>query len=387
MAENTNQTPENQEELSKKDFHEIMMKQYELINSQFSTIRQLQLDNEERSAEFDLTRLIPGFLRRKKDNEDNKGKTKNGNGVIARFGRFCLLTVARSFKIVVALTLLGLIAGIVMYATSDKYYVSKIKYSSGALGNQFFAGQIDNLGTMAGSAPEFLAQRLNISLESANKIKHIQFQEFTEYRATKKKMVNDSTFQEYSYYPFFEIILMVSDNSVLQEAEDKITSYLGNNNYIDNRLATMASGIESQVEDLSKQIANMDSLSSAAVSRVKNSTENQFFVKETGLDGKGIILNQGEPIDGIITTIIKDARITSAKKGLLKEQLADIANDRFSLVEHYTVSNNYQFPKLSSIIVYTVLGLAFGIIVAFGIAIFKLMAKKVDELEKSEAAA
>ncbi|MBO7141887.1 MAG: hypothetical protein J6V76_02120 [Bacteroidales bacterium] len=240
---------------------------------------------------------------------------------------------------------------------------------------------------MAGSAPEFLAQRLNISLESANKIKHIQFQEFTEYRATKKKMVNDSTFQEYSYYPFFEIILMVSDNSVLQEAEDKITSYLGNNNYIDNRLATMASGIESQVEDLSKQIANMDSLSSAAVSRVKNSTENQFFVKETGLDGKGIILNQGEPIDGIITTIIKDARITSAKKGLLKEQLADIANDRFSLVEHYTVSNNYQFPKLSSIIVYTVLGLAFGIIVAFGIAIFKLMAKKVDELEKSEAAA
>ena len=50
MAENTKQNLENQEELSKKDFHEIMMKQYELLNSQFNTIRQLQLDNEERSA-------------------------------------------------------------------------------------------------------------------------------------------------------------------------------------------------------------------------------------------------------------------------------------------------------------------------------------------------
>ena len=221
----------------------------------------------------------------------------------------------------------------------------------------------------------------------ANKIKQIQFQEFTEYRATKKKMVNDSTFQEYSYYPFFEIVLMVSDNSVLQEAEEKITSYLGDNQYISERLSTMASGIKSQVEDLSKQISNMDSLTSAAVTRVKNSTENQFFIKETGLDGKGIILNQGEPINGIINTIIKDARITSAKKGMLMEQLADIANDRFALVEHFTVSNSYQFPKLSSIIVYTVMGFIFGIIVAFGIAIFKLIAKKVDELEKSEAAA
>lgn len=387
MAENTNQTSENQEELSKKDFHELMMKQYELLNSQFSTIRQLQLDNEERSAEFDFSRLIPKFLRRKKDKGENNDNTNNGNSLIARFGKFCLLTVARSFKIVVILTLLGLIAGIVFYATSDKYYVSKIKYSSGALGNQFFAGQIDNLGSMAGSAPEFLAQRLNISVETANKIKQIQFQEFTDYRATKKKMVNDSTFQEYSYYPFFEIVLMVSDNSVLQETEEKITSYLGDNEYISERLATMASGIKSQVEDLSKQIANMDSLTSAAVTRVKNSTENQFFIKETGLDGKGIILNQGEPINGIINTIVKDSRITAAKKGMLMEQLADIANDRFSLVEHFTVSNNYQFPKISSIIVYTLYGLVLGIIVAFGIAIFKLLSKKVDELEKSEAAA
>ena len=70
-------------------------------------------------------------------------------------------------------------------------------------------------------------------------------------------------------------------------------------------LTTMASGIESQVEDLSKQISNMDSLTNAAVARVKNSTENQFFIKETGLDGKGIILNQGESINGIRYSLLR----------------------------------------------------------------------------------
>ncbi|MBQ1883420.1 MAG: hypothetical protein II165_00235, partial [Bacteroidales bacterium] len=118
MAENTNKTSENQEELSKKDFHEIMMKQYELLNSQFNTIRQLQIDNEERSAEFDFTRLIPGFLRKKKNNAE---KTENNSkkGVLSRFFNYSILSIAKSFKIVVALTLLGFILGIVFYATSD----------------------------------------------------------------------------------------------------------------------------------------------------------------------------------------------------------------------------------------------------------------------------
>ncbi|MBQ3619133.1 MAG: hypothetical protein II939_13345, partial [Bacteroidales bacterium] len=262
MAENTNKTSENQEELSKKDFHEIMMKQYELLNSQFNTIRQLQIDNEERSAEFDFTRLIPGFLRKKKNNAE---KTENNSkkGVLSRFFNFSILSIAKSFKIVVALTLLGFILGIVFYSTSDRNYLSKIKYSSGALGNSFFAGQIENLGTMAKSASNILAERLNIPIEEAEKIKNIDFQVYTQYVATRKKIINDSTIVEQTYYPFFEVLLTITDNSVLPIAEQKLTEYLSNNQYIENRLSTMASGIKSQVEDLSKQITNMDSLTSA----------------------------------------------------------------------------------------------------------------------------
>ena len=44
---------DNKSDLSKKDFHEIVIKQYELINSQFNTIRQMQIDQEERDAELD----------------------------------------------------------------------------------------------------------------------------------------------------------------------------------------------------------------------------------------------------------------------------------------------------------------------------------------------
>lgn len=384
MAENTNKTSENQEELSKKDFHEIMMKQYELLNSQFNTIRQLQIDNEERSAEFDFTRLIPGFLRKKKNNAE---KTENNSkkGVLSRFFNFSILSIAKSFKIVVALTLLGFILGIVFYSTSDRNYLSKIKYSSGALGNSFFAGQIENLGTMAKSASNILAERLNIPIEEAEKIKNIDFQVYTQYVATRKKIINDSTIVEQTYYPFFEVLLTITDNSVLPIAEQKLTEYLSNNQYIENRLSTMASGIKSQVEDLSKQISNMDSLTSAAIHRIKNSNENQFFVKETGIDGKGIILNQGEPVNGIINSIINDTKITSAKKGLLTEQLADIDNDKFALVEHFSASNTPFFPRLRTIVFYTLYGLALGIIIAFTISIWKAIVKKVNDLEKSEA--
>lgn len=384
MAENTNQTSENQEELSKKDFHEIMMKQYELLNSQFNTIRQLQIDNEERSAEFDFSRLIPGFLRKKKNNAE---KTENNSkkGVLSRFFNFSILSIAKSFKIVVALTLLGFILGIVFYSTSDRNYLSKIKYSSGALGNSFFAGQIENLGTMAKSASNILAERLNIPIEEAEKIKNIDFQVYTQYVATRKKIINDSTIVEQTYYPFFEVLLTITDNSVLPIAEQKLTEYLSNNQYIENRLSTMASGIKSQVEDLSKQITNMDSLTSAAIHRIKNTNENHFFVKETGIDGKGIILNQGEPVNGIINSIINDTKITSAKKGLLTEQLADIDNDKFALVEHFSASNTPFFPRLRTIVFYTLYGLALGIIIAFTISIWKAIVKKVNDLEKSEA--
>ncbi len=384
MAENTNLNSENQEELSKKDFHEIMMKQYELLNSQFNTIRQLQIDNEERSAEFDFTRLIPGFLRKKKNNAE---KTENNSkkGVLSRFFNFSILSIAKSFKIVVALTLLGFILGIVFYSTSDRNYLSKIKYSSGALGNSFFAGQIENLGIMAKSASNILAERLNISIEEAEKIKNIDFKVYTQYVATRKKIINDTTIVEQTYYPFFEVLLTITDNSVLPIAEQKITEYLSNNQYIENRLSTMASGIKSQVEDLSKQISNMDSLTSAAIQRIKTSNDNQFFVKETGIDGKGIILNQGEPVNGIINSIINDTKITSAKKGLLTEQLADIDNDKFTLVEHFSASNTPFFPRLRTIVFYTLFGLALGIIIAFTISIWKAIVKKVNDLEKSEA--
>lgn len=384
MAENTNKTSENQEELSKKDFHEIMKKQYELLNSQFNTIRQLQIDNEERSAEFDFTRLILGFLRKKKNNAE---KTENNpkKGVLSRFFNFSILSIAKSFKIVVALTLLGFILGIVFYSTSDRNYLSKIKYSSGALGNSFFAGQIENLGTMAKSASNILAERLNIPIEEAEKNKNIDFQVYTQYVATRKKIINDSTIVEQTYYPFFEVLLTITDNSVLPIAEQKLTEYLSNNQYIENRLSTMASGIKSQIEDLSKQISNMDSLTSAAIHRIKNTNENQFFVKETGIDGKGIILNQGEPVNGIINSIINDTKITSAKKGLLTEQLADIDNDKFALVEHFSASNTPFFPRLRTIVFYTLYGLALGIIIAFTISIWKAIVKKVNDLEKSEA--
>ena len=58
MAENTQQNLENQDnnELSEKDLHDIVLKQYELLNNQSHTIRQLQIDKDEMGEEFSITK-------------------------------------------------------------------------------------------------------------------------------------------------------------------------------------------------------------------------------------------------------------------------------------------------------------------------------------------
>jgi len=375
---------DNKSDLKEKDFHEIVMKQYELINSQFNTIRQMQIDQEERDAEFDLSRLIPGFLRKEKgEKEKNTEKCNNCGKFFSKVFNFCLLAFAKNFILISAFTIIGLIYGCVIFFTSEKMYESKIKFASGALTNSFFSESIEKLGVMAKTAPDYLATKLNLSKDEAAKIKDIKFNDFTNYKATKKRIVNDSTIEEYDYYPFFEVTLYVKDNAVLDNAEKAIFSYLNNNSYITDRLLTMSAGIKSQLEDLKTQTANMDSLTKAAISRLQNSNENQYFIKETGLEGKGIILNQGEPISGIIKSILDDNKKTSAKKGLLTEQLSDITNDKFKLVESHSINNAPAFPKITTIILYCLEGLVLGFFAALlKIAVKKLKAKAA-ELEKT----
>lgn len=376
---------DNKSDLKEKDFHEIVMKQYELINSQFNTIRQMQIDQEERDAEFDLSRLIPGFLRKKKGNDEknpNDVQTKK-KSVFGRLFDFLLLAFATNIKIIAAFTIIGIIIGIATYFYAEKIYDSTIRYSSGIITHDFYEGSIKELGTIAINAPEYLAIKLNIDKKDAIKIKNIKFKVYEGFTRTKKRQVNDTTIENYTYFPFFDVVLSVTDNSVLDAAEKGLTEYLGNSSYVDDRLKSLSVGFRTQLEDIEKQLSNMDSITQAAISHMNGSKENQFFVKETGLDGKGLILNQTEPVGGIITSVINESKASTAQKALLTEQLADIDNDRFKLIESHSVSNKPSSPTLKTVIIYAVIWSILGFVAALIKITFLKLKNRVKELEKA----
>ena len=371
----------NQENLNEKDFHDIVMKQYELINSQFNTIRQMQIDQEERDAEFDLSRLIPKFLRKNKnENTKEKKETNKDNKLF----KFILLSIAKYFKLIIIFTLLGFVYAIYNYCTTPKIYESKIKFASGALTNSYFEGQIEALGNVARNAPEYLTEKIAISKEQAKNIKNIKFNNFTEYTETRKRIVNDSTIESYEIYPFFEVSLYVTDNSILDDVEKGITEYLGNNPYINQRITTMSVSIENQLKDIEKHMNNLDTVIYAIIHNFQQSNKQQFFIKETGLDSKGLILNQNEPVNDILQFVTKSNEDFISMKGLLSEQLADIKSSKFSIVENHTLSYNTYAPRLTSIVLYIFFGLGFGLFVAVATNCVVQLMKKMKEIAKSE---
>lgn len=375
---------DNKSDLREKDFHEIMMKQYELINSQFNTIRQMQIDQEERDAEFDLSRLIPGFLRKKKnENKETNTPTEKKPSVLRKFFDFLLLAFAKNLILIGAFTIVGIVLGISSYFSSEKIYDSTIRYSSGVIDLSFYEGNIKELGSVALNAPEYLSTKLNIPAEEAAKIKNLKFKVYDGFTRTKKRQVNDSVIEEYTYFPFFDVILSVTDNSVLDAAEKGLTEYLGNSSYVEDRLKSLSIGFRTQLNDIEKQLVNMDSITQAAISHMNGSKDNQFFVKETGLDGKGLILNQTEPVGGIITSVINESKATTAQKALLTEQLADIDNDKFKLIESHSVSNRPSSPTLKMVIINAAIWCVLGFIATLIKITFVHLKNRVKELEKT----
>lgn len=362
--------------LNEKDFHDIVLKQYELINQQYNTIRQMQIDQEERDAEFDLSRLIPGFLRKKKNTVDEASATQKESCLLKKFLNYILLVSYRNYILIFVVAALALTYGLIVSFSSEKTYESKIKFASGVLTNSYYEGTVENLGIIARSASSYLAKKINITEEEASKIKNIKFNEFKNYTETKKKIINDSTFEEVSFYPFFEVTLYVTDNSILDNVEKGLIDYLEKDSYTNERVDMMAAGINSQLKDLDKFMSNLDSMSTAATHRMISNSNNNFFVKETGLDSKGIILNQNEPLSQIISTITENNKDFSQLKGVLKEQQAEL-NSKFGIVESHTISN-----KPIGYSWYVVLYLLLGVVLGFVLAVFKTEISKAVKKAK-----
>lgn len=386
MAENTNQSLDNQEkDLSEKDLHDIVLKQYELLNNQSHTIRQLQIDKDEMGEEFSFSKIFSIFKR-------DKNKPKEGkNGWLKAIGSFlysfCVgfIRLIYSFRIpVIICTLLGLAAGIAIYVTSEKIYESKIVFASGVLTNDFYKSHSEVLGDAAKYSPFALAKALNISQDMAEKVKNIEFSVYTQYQAQKIVQVNDTTNAYVMYFPFFTLTYEVTDGSIMDEVEKGTYNYFANNNYSENLLKSERELIDEQLKEIEKGQQTNDSLNAAINKKISNQNKDQFFVKETGMDGKGIILSQEEEVDKILNAVYNiNSRFTNDKK-LIKEQQNKLENDKFEIVSHHTSGFKPIFPRVRHIALYTFYGFLLGTVIAFIIMVLKGLKSFLEKAEKTE---
>ena len=231
-----------------------------------------------------------------------------------------------------------------------------------------------------------LAKILGITEDEASKIANISFSEFRGYKLEKKVIINDTLTERVSYYPFFDIVVSTTDNSILDNVETGLTNYLSTNSYIKNRTNLLAYNYNQQLSDLNEQVKSLDTLSNTAVAFLRQTDNNKYYVKETGLGGNGgIILSQDEKINDIIGNVLKESRFINNQRMVIYEQLALIEKDDFQLIDSHSSSTTSSFPKVKHIVLYTFYGLFLGVGVAFILTIFKLLQKKAAKLEKIES--
>ncbi|MBR4439946.1 MAG: hypothetical protein IKS00_00200 [Bacteroidales bacterium] len=384
MAENTQQNLENQDnnELSEKDLHDIVLKQYELLNNQSHTIRQLQIDKDEMGEEFSITKIFSIFKRDKK--KDDNGEKRKGFfsriflGIHAVFIWFIKL-VLNSLPTIVICTGLGLAFGLVIYFTSDRIYESKIVYSSGVLTNDFYRSNAQVLSDAAKYSPEALAKVLKIDVATAEKVVGIEFDEYEGYESQKVVQVNDTTNAYVMYYPFFSLTFSVTDGTVMDEVEEGTYVFLSNNTYAEKQLNSKLATLKNQMEELEKNKAANDSLNVAVNKKIAGNEKDQYFIKETGMDGKGIILSQETDVDKVLNTItnINNQYVNNKKR--IQDQIDRIENNKFETVSHHTSGFKPVFPRVRHIVLYTFYGFLMGTFIALLIMIVKNLKKLVSQ--------
>ena len=384
MAENTQQNLENQDnnELSEKDLHDIVLKQYELLNNQSHTIRQLQIDKDEMGEEFSITKIFSIFKRDKK--KDDNGEKRKGFfsriflGIHAVFIWFIKL-VFNSLPTVAICTGLGLAFGLFIYFTCDRIYESKIVYSSGVLTNDFYRSNAQVLSDAAKYSPEALAKVLKIDVATAEKVVGIEFDEYEGYESQKVVQVNDTTNAYVMYYPFFSLTFSVTDGTVMDEVEEGTYVFLSNNTYAEKQLNSKLATLKNQMEELEKNKAANDSLNVAVNKKIAGNEKDQYFIKETGMDGKGIILSQETDVDKVLNTItnINNQYVNNKKR--IQDQIDRIENNKFETVSHHTSGFKLVFPRVRHIVLYTFYGFLMGTVIALLIMIVKNLKKLVSQ--------
>jgi len=397
MDENQNnkQTPDNKENIS---LYEMLIKQQSLLLQQFEAMTKVYQRHEEKEDEIDLRKLVPGFLRRKKDNQTSSFE-QNNSAPISNSGndsskslwkKFLLLSksfltelwiifkagLIKYLYLVLFFTLIGIGYGIYLYMNSEKIYSSTMIVDSGTISNDFFESLVNKIGSLAqAESYNEISRKLGIDISQATSIRNMYYSDYRNYfEVTKEK--TDSTGEEIEY-PFFSVTIFVTDNSVLPVFNTALFDYLFNNPYVNEIKEIKKQVLQEQIGNLSMQLSSMDTLKYAVVKRMeKKENDNEFFVQETGVAGGGIILSQDEPLD--MSPMLPFEKASDIQRAQLnaKEELLRL-NTSFKIIEDFSAISDPAFPRLRLVTIYSIYGFIFGSIISFLLAFIIPFLKKV----------
>lgn len=409
MEEQKNEQKVSKEELS---MQEIMLKQQALLLQQFEAMTKMQDRAKEKEDEIDLTRLVPGFLRKKSKSENtetNEANTQGGlqfgsvlsqgagnvlnftrnitsgakkgfvSGIKAGFNYFWTkyLESVRKMKVLIAIFgFLGLAYGIYVFMTDDKLYQSSLLIDSGAIDMSFYEALIGKLNYLANTESyDELARKLSITKFQAEQITSLQYNEYEDYQDLTKEET-DSTEAEYKTV-FFTITAEVKDNAILPTLEDKLFHYMSGNIFASNKKEITKAVLTESVERLQNEINAIDSLKLAVVNRIEKKNDESYFVKESSLGAGGIILSQEDQLE-IEPLVPFERSLTLQREQISKKQELMKLDRDFKLIDGFSAINLPVYPRLRHIIFWMVVGLIIGSGLGF-LAFMLAPSKKITE--------
>lgn len=253
--------------------------------------------------------------------------------------------IRKRLLLCIMISILGIGVGIGLFFVQKPIYVSVMTLSSSVLNNDFCEDLILGLQTIVeDDTPELLAQRLNITVQSAKEIKKIQFHNYSE--KLKKKYTEKDTVV--LGLPFV-IKADVYNPTVFDTLQKALVNYLENNNYSLKRKEIAKQNNIAMRGKIINEIRDLDSLKFIIASNMAHRGKENGFVF-------------GQPLDPINTF--------REGIGLFKEELnlntALILSDNIQVIEDFAPKAKPDSPRLlRNIVYYGAGGFLLGLIISF----------------------
>lgn len=374
MDQQENKKEKKQEDLT---LHDILIKQQALLLQQSEYIAKEKQRKKEEADEIDLSRLVPGFLKKKKERKSiniqiNKDMPKNFVGKTVLFFDQQIRFIFRNKFILSAFLIIGLGYGVYVKLFTPKVYESTMTVAAGTFANTYYSSLLFSLEKLAkGGSYVGLANKLAIDTVIAQNIISIEYLDYL----TKDRAVslNDSTLEVINR-PFFKITINTFDNNILPEFQNGIFNYLNGNSYVNMQIEIRKETLAKSIKEMKNETLWFDSLKMAVIQSLRDDQQesNKYKIKETGLAGGGIILSQDNQVQiQSMEPFNKSAEIIN--KIIAKERELLQLDNNFYLVDGFSANYSPVYPTLKHTFFYSIYGFILGLILIYGIQILKFI--------------